>query len=72
MNQPQFTKNARFWKIFHGVRVIFYILLWIAAAVFGWIYSVAFVAHVSMIALVEGAMAAWQGARTEKKEEDNV
>jgi hypothetical protein len=56
MNQPQFTKNARFWKIFHGVRVIFYILLWIAAAVFGWIYSVAFVAHVSMIALVEGAM----------------
>jgi membrane associated rhomboid family serine protease len=63
-------KSAKFWKIFHGARVVFYILLWIAAAIFGWISSVAFVAHVSMVALVEGAMAAWQGARTEKKAED--
>lgn len=38
----------------------------------GWINSVAFVAHVSMVALVLGSLSAWQAARTEQKQDDEI
>lgn len=62
--------DSSFWKKFHRFLVFFWIALWIAATIFGWIYSVAFVSHISMVALVLGSFAAYQSARVEVKEDD--
>jgi hypothetical protein len=62
--------NGKKLKYVHGGLVIFWILLWIVAAITGWIQSVAFVSHMSMAALVLGSASAWQAARTEEKEEE--
>lgn len=56
-------------KWVHFGLVLFFILLWGAAALLGWLQSVTFVSHVSMVALVLAEVAAWQGARTEEKED---
>lgn len=37
----------------------------------GWVKSVTFVSHMSMIALVLAEIAAWQASRTEQKEDEN-
>ena len=57
-------------KWVHGSFVIAFILIWITAAIFGWLASVTFVSHMSMIALVYAAASAWQAARTEEKEDE--
>ena len=49
----------------HAAFTIGWILLWIAAAWQGWLSSVAFVAHLSIAALVLSSAAAWQAARAE-------
>ena len=53
----------------HGVAVVVLLVLWAAATKFGWVESVVFVSHMSMLALVLAEIAAWQGARTEAKED---
>jgi len=55
----------------HGLAAVFFVLVWIAATFLGWLSSVAFVSHMSMIALVYAALSAWQGARAEKASEDD-
>ena len=44
--------------------------LWALASGFGWVKSVVFVSHVSMLALVLAEFSAWQGARAEKSSEE--
>lgn len=61
--------SGKAWKLVHFGLVIFWLCLWIVAAVTGWINSVAFVSHMSMAALVLASLAAWQGARTEEKQD---
>lgn len=39
------------------------VILWIAAAVFGWLESVAFVSHISLAALVFSALAGIPAAK---------
>ena len=62
----EFWKKAHFWGIFICVAV------WIAAAIFGWVYSVVFVSHVSMAALVLAEISSWQGSRTEVKQDMQI
>lgn len=57
---------------FHFWRGCFWIALWVAAFVFGWLSIVTFVAHVSMAALVETAFMGWTSARAEVAAEDQV
>lgn len=63
--------NGKFWKYFHLVGIFFFIALWAAAWIFGWVQSVVFVSHVSMVALVLAEFSAWQASRTEQKEDEN-
>jgi hypothetical protein len=49
----------------HGCLTVFWVLLWIAAAVFGWLDSVAFVSNLSAVALILGSWSSWQAARAE-------
>jgi hypothetical protein len=56
---------------FHGLLTIFWVLLWIAAFIFGWLDSVTFVAHLSAIALILGSWSSWQAARVEVKQDGN-
>lgn len=58
------------WKLVHGGLFLFWIALWIVASLTGWIESVAFVSHISMIALVLASVSSWQAARTEEKEDE--
>lgn len=57
-------------KWLHLGLVITWLTLWATAAITGWINSVAFVSHMSMVALVLGSASAWQAARTEEKEDN--
>ena len=61
---------GRLWEWIHGIAVIIFIIIWILAVPFGWIQSVTFVSHMSMIALVYAAVSAWQAARVERKEDE--
>lgn len=61
--------GGKFWKWVHFWGVIFFLGLWGAAAYFGWVTSIVFVSHISMIALVLAELSAWQAARTERKED---
>lgn len=62
--------NGKTLKNIHLGAVVFFIGLWAAAAIFGWVESVVFVSHVSMVALVLAEISAWQAARTEEKEDE--
>jgi len=61
--------SGKTWKWIHFAFVFLFIVLWIAAAIFGWLSSVVFVSHISMIALVYAAASAWQAAKAEESEE---
>lgn len=61
--------NGKALKWIHLGAVIFFVALWAAATIFGWVESVVFVSHMSMVALVLAEIAAWQAARTEEKED---
>lgn len=50
--------------------MIFWIALWIFATITGLVHSVAFISHLSIVALVLASAASWQSARVEKKEDD--
>ena len=65
LNQPKVLE----W--IHGGLVIFWIILWISAAIFGWVSSVIFVSHLSLVALVLASLASWQAARGEVKQDEN-
>lgn len=54
----------------HGFLTVFWIALWIVAAKFGWLSSVAFVAHLSVAALVLSSASAWQAARAEREADE--
>lgn len=58
-------------KWIHGSAAVLFAVIWIAAALMGWLASVVFVSHMSMLALVYAGLSAWQGARTEEREENN-
>lgn len=54
----------------HGCLTIFWLVLWAAAAIFGWLDSVSFVSHLSAIALVLGSWSSWQATRVEVKQDE--
>lgn len=60
-----FLGKPKVLEFIHGGFVIFWIIIWVAAAIFGWLSSVIFVSHLSAAALVLSSWAAWQGARAE-------
>lgn len=61
--------NGKQMRKIHGGLVLVWIGLWIAATIFGWLSSVTFVSHMSMIALVLASASAWTAARTEDKQD---
>lgn len=58
-------------KYIHGALTILWCLVWLAASIFGWLTSVTFVSHLSVIALILTSAGAWQGARTEDKQDQD-
>jgi hypothetical protein len=62
--------NGKRLKWVHGIAAALFTMIWIAAAFMGWLSSVVFVSHMSMLALVYAGLSAWQGARTEEREEE--
>lgn len=64
------VNNGRFLRNFHGCLVVFWIALWIYASITGLVNSVAFISHLSIVALVLASAASWQAARIEEKEDD--
>lgn len=61
--------DGKVMKRIHASFVILFAIIWIAAAIFGWLSSVVFVSHMSMVALVYAAASAWQGAKAEEASE---
>lgn len=71
MNILNFLAKPKVLEVIHGGFVIFWVGLWITAAFKGWLESVVFVSHLSVVALVLSSWAAWQAARTEVRQEKN-
>ena len=61
-----------FLRAFHGWCTAFWIPFTILAYSVGWLESVVFVSLVSMVALFLGSFSAWQAARTEVKQEEQM
>lgn len=57
-------------RAIHATLTWFWVALWIAAMIFGWLSSVEFVSHLSAIALVLGSWSSWQSTRVEVKQEE--
>lgn len=64
--------DGQAWKWIHFGLIFAFAVLWLAAAVFGWVKSVVFVSHVSMVALILAELSAWQAARTEQKQDQQI
>jgi hypothetical protein len=62
--------NPKVWRRIHGALTINWVLLWIAAMIFHWLNSVAFVSHLSAVALILGSWSSWQSARVEVKQDE--
>jgi hypothetical protein len=62
--------SSKAWRRFHGCLVIFWLVLWGAGWVFGWLSSVTFVSHLSAVALVLASLSSWQAARVEVNQEE--
>lgn len=74
-----FKKSARLKAFWHSARsnlwgytllFIALVVLWPVATILGWIYSVAFVSHVSMAAFILAVVACIETSRVEVKQED--
>jgi len=48
------------WRKVNAYKTIFYAVLIPLAIYTGWIYSVAFISVLSLVALVEGSLSAWR------------
>lgn len=68
-SNPSYATMSTKLKWIHFTAILLFLAIWVAAAVFGWLSSVVFVSHMSMLALVYAAASAYQGARTEEKED---
>lgn len=64
--------GGKFWKWFWFVGIWAMFALWGFATYTGLVESVVFVSHVSMLALVLAVLAAWQGARGEQKQDQQI
>lgn len=51
-----------------GCLIVISVLEWIAAGVFGWVNSVAYVSHLSQLAIVISLIPWWQGLRIEARQ----
>lgn len=56
----------------HGILTVFWMALWVTAAIMGWLSSVVFVSHLSAAALVLGSWSAWQAARVEVRQDEEI
>lgn len=61
-----------FLRAFHGWCTAFWLPFTALAYVLGWLNSVIFVSLVSMIALFLGSFSAWQAARVEVKQDEEI
>lgn len=69
MNRNTLNFSGTVWKWIHLAFVFIFTALWAVAFVTGWIKSVSFISHVSMVALIYAAASAWQAARAEEAEQ---
>lgn len=65
-----FISNVVLFKKINGYLTLFWILMIPISIVTGWISSVAFIAAISIYALVTGHLSTWQAARVEVNQEE--
>lgn len=61
-----------FLRAFHGWSTAFWLPFTGVAFAFGWLQSVTFVSLMSMIALFLGSFSAWQAARVEVRQDEEI
>lgn len=60
--------NPVLMKRIAGILIIVSVVEWMAAGVFGWVNSVAYVSHLSQLAIVVSLVPYWQGLRIEARQ----
>lgn len=66
------TKDPHFMQKANGWLTVFWIVMIPVSILTGWISSVAYVSALSLWALVSGHLSAWQAARVEVRQEDDL
>jgi uncharacterized membrane protein len=64
--------NPRFMRTLNGWLTVFWIVMIPISTALGWLSSVAYVSALSLWALVSGHWAAWQAARVEVTQEEQL
>jgi hypothetical protein len=65
-------QDPRFMRMLNGWLTIFWIVMIPVSIVLGWLTSVAYVSALSLWALVSGHWAAWQAARVEVTQDEQI
>lgn len=60
--------NPRLMRRLTGALILVSIVEWIAAGTFGWVNSVAYVSHLSQLAITISLIPWWQGLRVEARQ----
>lgn len=61
-----------FLRSFHGWCTLFWLPFTALAGAVGWVNSNAFISYISMLALFLGSFSAWQAARVEVRQEEEL
>jgi hypothetical protein len=65
-------RDPRFMRTLNGWLTVFWVVMIPVSAALGWLSSVAYVSALSLWALVSGHWAAWQAARVEVTQEEQI
>jgi hypothetical protein len=61
-----------FLRAFHGWSIIAWAIIWGLAVPLGWIDSIAFISHVTIVTALLTSFAAWCAARVEVKQDEQI
>lgn len=64
----QLFDDPRIWTHITAALIVLSVAEWAAATAFGWVNSVAYVSHLSQLAIVISLIPWWQGTRIEKRQ----
>jgi len=70
---PRIFDNPVLMRRITGSLIIISLIEWAAAGIFGWVNSVAYVSHLSQLAITISLIPWWQGLRIESRQvEDDI
>lgn len=68
----KYLDDPRLMRWVVGALILLSVIEWVGATVFGWVNSVAYVSHLSQLAITLSLIPWWQGLRVESRQVDDA